>query len=241
MHIFVGGTGEGTLYAWYGDNHESVKVTKEHEALITHLEFSHQGDCFISADMEGSVTMWQLVNYTDNQIEVGKVLKEESVEQVIFSPEQLQRVISCGSDNVLHMYNSITGDIITKMKGHASQVLKIAYSACGEHLVSGDGKSQLILWDGFTGQFSQHSASSTGHMIIDLYFSAEDMYVCARDSTQDAVRVYSVSTGTCTSQIDFVLPISTFASSSLQTEPQSHMVCALKDGSIKFLKLCKIS
>lgn len=232
----VGGTGEGALYIWYG---EYVKVITEHQALITFVEFSHEGDCFVSGDMDGFIAMWKL---TDNQMEVRKVPMQrhnESVEQVIFSPGQLQRIISCGSDNMIHMYNSLTGDMINKMKGHESQVLRIAYSASGELLVSGDGKCRLILWDGFTGQLIRRFDSFSGHTILDLYFTAEDKYICTRDSNQDFVRVYCASTGTFVSQIDFPALFSAFAASSLKTEPHSHIVCGLKDGSIKFLKLHK--
>ena len=71
--IVVGGTGEGTIYIWYGKNYELVKVTREHKNLITYLEFAHQGDCFVSADMEGFITMWQLVESIDDQIDLKKV------------------------------------------------------------------------------------------------------------------------------------------------------------------------
>ena len=65
------------------------------------------------------------------------------------------------------------------------------------------------------------------------------MIICIRDSNQECVKVYSVSTGACVSQVDFSSPISTFAASSLKEEAPNHMVCGLKDGSVKFLKVCK--
>ena len=236
----VGGTGKGDLYIWHGEEN-SVKIIKEHQALINCIQFSSEGDCFVSGDMEGFIIMWK-VAYNEDQVELIKVpmqRHEDDVEQVIFSPGQLQRIVSCGSDKRLHMYNSLTGDIIHKMEGHSSQVLKIAYSASGEYIVSGDGKSQLILWDGFTGQLIRQFDSFSGHLILNLCFSAEDEYVCTRDSNHDFVRVYSVSTGKCVSQIDFSSPISTFAASSLKAGSHSHMICGLKDGSIKCLRMCK--
>ena len=166
--------------------------------------------------------MWQLVKSVDDQIDLKKVPMQkhnESIEQVIFSPPQMQRIISCGSDKMIHMYNSLNGDIINRMEGHASDVLKIAYSSSGELLVSGDGKSQLILWDGFTGQLIRRFASASGHTILDLCFSAKDEHVCIRDSDMQFIRVYSVSTGTCASQIDFPSPTSAFAGASYKHRP----------------------
>ena len=63
----------------------------------------------------------------------------KSVEQVVFSPGQLQRIVSGGADCMLHLYDGPTGDLIKKMEGHKSGILKIAYSKCGCFLVSGDG------------------------------------------------------------------------------------------------------
>ena len=236
----VGGTGEGDIYIWYGENNTSVNVLKEHKALITSIAFSREGDRFVSGDMDGGITMWKIDNKSPNGVDITNVPMQghgDSTEQVIFSVGHLQRIVSCGLDKMVHMYNGLTGELINRMAGHSSPVLKIAYSASGELLVSGDEKSQLILWDGYTGQPKQHFSSHSGHLILDLYFSGEDEYVCSRDSNQDFIQVYSVSSGACVSQMDFSSPVSTFAASSLKEESQSHIICGLKDGSIKFLRL----
>ena len=236
----VGGTGEGDVYVWYGENNSSFKVLKQHEALITSMAFSSEGDRFVSGDMDGCITMWKLAMQTQERVDIIKVPMQahgDSAEQVLFSPGQLQRIVSCGSDKMIHLYNGLTGELINQMAGHSSDVLKIAYSASGELLVSGDGKGQLILWDGFTGRLVQKFYPFSGHVILNLQFSGEDKYVCSRDSHQDFVQVYSVSSGRCVSQIDFSSPISSFAASSLKEESQSHMVCGLKNGSVQFLRL----
>ena len=48
----------------------------------------------------------------------------KSVEQVVFSPGQLQRIVSGGADCMLHLYDGPTGDLIKKMEGHKSGTLK---------------------------------------------------------------------------------------------------------------------
>lgn len=239
--IVVGGTGEGHIYIWHGEN---TRVFKEHEALITCMAFSCKGDSFVSCDMEGGIIMCQITKQNKDEVSVRKIpmqSHDDSIEDVLFSVGQLQRIVSCGSDDAVHMYNGLNGEIIRKLEGHSSVVLKIAYSASGELLISGDGGGHLILWDGFTGKLIQHLNPSSGHSIINVYFSGEDKYVCSEDSARNFVQVFSVSSGVRVSQINFSSAISAFAASSLKTESQSHMICGLKDGSIQFLKLVNTS
>ena len=133
-NVVVGGTGEGVIHIWYGGNWESSKVSKEHKHLITCLEFSPNGTHLVSADMKGFIKIW-LFSYDELQeLEIHKVSMQghkDSNEQVLFSPGQLQRIASGSSDCVLHLYDGHTGDLIKKMEGHKSDIVKLAYSKCG--------------------------------------------------------------------------------------------------------------
>ena len=109
----------------------------------------------------------------------------ESIEQVVFSPGQLQRIVSGGADCMLHLYNGVTGDLIKKVEGHKSEILKIAYSKCGRFLVSGDEKCQLILWDGITGRLLLYFNSLPSGDLLALYFTGNDKYICILDGNRD--------------------------------------------------------
>lgn len=242
-NVVVGGTGEGMIYIWYGENCELLQVIKEHQHLITCLKFSPNGKSFVSADMEGFINMWLLFYDVQEKLEIHKISLQnhkDSIEQVIFSPGQLQRVVSGGADNMLHMYDGLSGDLIKKMEGHKSEILKLAYSKCGTLLVSGDGKCQLILWDGITGQLLRYFASSPSHVLLKLYFTGNDEYICTLDANQDQFIVYSISDGMLASILGFSSPISTLAASSCKDETKGYIVCGMRDGAVKFLKLCNI-
>jgi len=238
--VVVGGTGEGEIHIWYGNNYRQVKVIEDHEDLITYLEFSPDGNRFISADMEGYINMWFLA-YDAGELCEQKISMEkhkDSIEQVVFSPGQLERVVSGSSDCTIHMYDGKTGNLITKMEGHKSEICKMSYSKCGKHLVTGDGKCQLILWDGITGQLIHHFSCTTSIVLLDLYFTGNDKYICTLDVKRDQVVVYDVLTGIPVSIVGFSSPISSFAASSMEDGVKGYMICTMKDGSIKFLKLC---
>ena len=244
-NIVAGGTGEGTIHIWYGENCKLTEVLKEHEHLITCLEFSPNSNCLVSADMEGFIKMWLLSYDGDKELEIYKVnlqSHKDNVEQILYSPAgQLQRIVSGSSDCMLHLYNGFTGNLIKKLEGHKSEIVKLAYSNCGKILVSGDGSCQLILWDGITGQLLCYFNSSSSDSLLELYFTGNDEYVCTLDANQDQLTVYKVSNGKPVSVLGFSSPISTLAASSLQDEIKGYIICGMKDGSVKFLKLVTLS
>ena len=242
-NVVVGGTGEGKVHIWYGQNFKLVEVLEEHQHLITCLEFSPSGSYLVSADMEGFINMWLLSYDGQEELEILKVSMEshkDNIEQVIFSPGQLQRIVSGGADCLLHLYDGDTGDLIKKMEGHKSDILKIAYSKCGRFLVSGDGKCQLILWDGIIGQLIRYFNSSPSHNLLDLYFTGNDEYICTLDVNRDQFTVYDISNGMPVSVLGFFSPISTLAASSLDDDIKGCILCGMKDGLVKFLKLIKL-
>jgi len=242
-NIIVGGTGEGLIHIWYGENCESTKIIKEHQHLINCLEFSPTSNSFVSADMEGFLNMWLLFYDEKEELCIHQVSMQRhknDIEQVTFSPGQIQRIVSGGADHILHLYDGLTGDLIKKMEGHKSDISKIVYSKCGRLLVSGDYKCQLILWDGITGQLLRHITSSPRPHLLKLYFTGNDEYICTLDINRDQFSVYSISDGMPVSVLGFSSPINTFAASSLKDETKGYVICGLKDGSVKFLKLCNI-
>ena len=132
--------------------------------------------------------MWLLFYDGHKELEICKVSMHShkvDIEQIIFSPGQLQRIVSGGADCILHLYDGVNGDLIKKMECHKSDILKIAYSKCARFLVSGDGKCQLILWDGIIGQLICYFNSSPSHNLLELYFTGNDGYICTLDVNRD--------------------------------------------------------
>ena len=162
---------------------------------------------------------------------------KDSIEQVLFFPGQLQRIVSGSSDCVLHLYDGHTGDLIKKMEGHKSDIVKLAYSKCGKLLVSGDEKCQLILWDGITGQLVRYFNPSPNHSLLELYFTCNNEYICTLDTNRDQLTVYRLSDGLPVSVLGFSCSISTLAASSLQDDIKGYIICGMKDGSVRFLKM----
>ena len=54
------------------------------------------------------------------------------------------------------------------------------------------------------------------------------------------ITVYSIINGMPVSVLGFSSPISTLTASSPQDEIKGYVICGMKDGSVKFLKLIKL-
>ena len=233
--LVVGGTGDGYLYLWHGEGYKSVKVLQAHQSLITFCEFSPDGQRFISADMDGKIVLWQLID-GGGVLGVNMVSLEEhedSIEQVYFSPYQARRIVSCSCDKTLHLYNGPSGDLLKKLKGHKEEVFRVTFSFDGSLIASGDGKGQVLLWDGYTGELKRCLPIS-GSQILDLCFVCGNQFICTRDQYGGIIQIYDVATGSPVSCLSFSAPVCTVVASPGVDDP--WLLCGLKDESVKFVR-----
>ena len=235
--IVVGGTGNGDLFVWYGERLEFVKELMLHESLVTYVEFSPNGEAFVSADSDGIVMMWQILSSKEKDFDVNMVpltCHSDSVEQVVYSI-QGRRIASCAMDNNVHLYNGPSGDLIKSLVGHSSGVMRGTFSSDGCLLLTGDERGELIIWDGFTGNMQRHIKPHLDKIILDLYFIGQDKFICTRDVHSSCILVNEVATGKEVSCLSFSTEISTMSASSLWKD-SAYLLCGLKDNSVKFVQ-----
>ncbi len=234
----VGGTGSGDLFLWHGHKLELVKELDIHKSLISFIDFSPSGTDFVSADTDGVVMMWKLSNERGANLKVNMTplaCHSDSVEQVCYS-SQGRRIVSCSMDNFVHLFNGPTGDLIAKLAGHNSGVARVAFSSNEVSIASGDETGEIIIWDGFTGQLLQRIKPKVNKYILNLQFVRQDKYICSRDINANYITVNEVDSGKEISRLSFTTEIFDVSASSLWKE-LSYLLCCLKDGSVKFVKL----
>lgn len=246
--IIAYGTGDGHLYICYGSNYISTKTLDAHkDVCVTYIQFFPHGQAFISADDDGNVIKWEIImNGKETKLELNKVRMaghEDSVEQILFS-QSPQRVITCSSDKSVHLYDSQSCDLIKKLEGHDSPVLKIVLSGNGKLIASGDSQGCIILWDSFTGSLLRCMSYKAKEIILDLYFIKNDNYVCARGNSMNALIAYSVNKGIAVSVLSFTSSITTSSASSIghtcNALDNDIVLCGLADGTVKFAKVCEV-
>lgn len=242
----IGGTGNGVLYLWYGEMQKKMKKLEQHQSLITYCEFSTDGSRFLSADMDGNITMWKLIN-RGCELEVNVIELEshqDSVEMAVFySGVHPLRIVSCSSDYNLHLYDGSSGNFIRKMQGHSGEVMRVAVSPDGSVVASGDDRAQVIIWDGLTGELKR-KCNCIGGLISDLHFLGGSDFVCTLHNEQGSwarniIRIYDTTTGSCVSCLLF--PCKIVAISTGKHKWKNLMLCTLNDGSIRFVEMHNLS
>ena len=240
--MVIGGTGNGLLYLLYGEKYRSRQLLKGHQSLITWCEFLPDSSQVLSADMDGEITLWQLV-HTGGTLEVNKVkLKShrDTVEQVYFLPSfQAHRIVSCSCDGDIQLYHAPSGDFIKVMKGHTGAVLKMVISPDGNTIASGGDNGQVIVWDGTTGEMKK-KIPCIGGMISDLQFACGGDLICTLEQHQDScagsiIRTYDTKSGSYVSCLMFPTKILSMATS--KYPQQNWLLCCLADENIKFVKV----
>lgn len=232
----VGGTENGLLYIWGGEQGRLLQKLSNHQHPIKYCEFSADNSKFLSADTSGKMVLWQLTIKMEVNYHVELKPHEGSIEMVIFYlglPPR--RIVSCGSDKNLHLYDGSSGNFIKKMLGHSDSVVKVDVSYDGSMIVSGDKNGKVILWDGFTGEMKRKFSCPDGE-VEDLHFMCGSAYVCALDIIQgnNVVHIYDTLTGSYTSCLLFSGKITSISTS--KGEP-TWMVCTLNDESVKFVQV----
>ncbi len=234
----VGGTGNGNLFLWHGRNLELIKELDIHKSLISFVDFSPSNTAFVSADTDGVIMMWDLSNERGANIKVNMTpltCHSDSVEQVCYS-SQGRRLVSCSMDKLVHLYNGPTGDLIAKLKGHNSGVMRVTFSSNEVSIASGDENGVIIIWDGFTGQLLQRIKPKVDKIIRNLQFLKQDKYICSRDGNASYITVNEVNSGKDISRLSFTTEIFDMSASSFWEE-MPYLICCLKDGSVKFVKV----
>ncbi|MHB1560438.1 MAG: protein kinase domain-containing protein [Isosphaeraceae bacterium] len=113
---------------------------------------------------------------------------------VLFSPDG-SRLIAGGDypDNTAPLWDTATGKLVARLRGHKNAIPKVAFSPDGTRVVTGSTDQTARLWDGRTGQLV---AELTGHSgrVLDARFSPDGTRVVT--ASEDAtLRIWDAAKG----------------------------------------------
>ncbi|NQU25418.1 MAG: protein kinase [Candidatus Nealsonbacteria bacterium] len=124
----------------------------------------------------------------------GKHGHQRVIDCVAFSPDGTI-VASSGGDHIVKLWNAVTGEFITELKGHTDTVWSLAYSPDGKKLASSGASGELLLWDLET----QRAESLEGHVgkdILSVKFSPDGRFLASGGGTWHTfgeVKLWSVT------------------------------------------------
>ena len=104
-----------------------------------------------------------------------------------------QRVVSGGSDNVIRLWDSATGEELNLFKGHGEAVSSVAFSPDGLQILSGSYDDTVRLWDVANGN---ELRSFEGHAdyVLTVAFSPDGKRAVSAGNDK-AIRLWNVATG----------------------------------------------
>ena len=145
-------------------------------------------------------------------VEVARYVSEPHgvVEQAIFSPDG-RRVLSCGENGSLWLWDRESGRLIRHFGGHRSQCAleAIAFSPDGRHVVSGGGDRVVRIWDVESGRPIRRLEGHGGYVRAVCYSPDGRLVASAgggvdlhTDGVDQAVHLWDAETGDELRQLD---------------------------------------
>lgn len=137
-----------------------VVILSGHNNVITSIEFSKDGLQLASADVTGTIKLWD-VSYLNGQL-VAKLNQDltghkAQVYDISFSPNG-EKLVSASYDGSLKLWDLTGVKPSFDMRMHLDKVYTCAFSSDGKWIVSGGNKGKAIIWDG-RGVFKKYLTS----------------------------------------------------------------------------------
>jgi WD40 repeat protein/tRNA A-37 threonylcarbamoyl transferase component Bud32 len=138
---------------------------------------------------------WNRLNYIHDESLMTLRGHEGQVNCAIFSPNG-RRIITCGDDKTIKLWDLTTGQQLMTFRGHSSSIYALAVSPDGKHIASGSNEGIIKLWDVETGA---EVITLGGHRypILALAFSPDGKQVASGSDSYDRnIVLWDAQTGT---------------------------------------------
>ena len=117
---------------------------------------------------------------------------DNDVVRVTFSPDGT-RIASAGTDDIVKIWETDSGKLVHRLKGHKAEVHSVAFSPDGTLVVSGSHDKTIKLWDAATGRLIETFGADT-ETVSSVAFSADGTRMLM-GSWDNAVRLWDVANG----------------------------------------------
>jgi WD40 repeat protein len=196
---------------WDATIHQEARLLKGHRDAVACLAISPDGTRLASADMRGTVKVWDVA--TDQEVLPGHPGHSGEIWGMAFSPDGnwLASVSDDGHEKVdetVKVWNLKTSQVILLLKGHNDQVTRtakppysprrsVAFSPDGKWLTMASADKTLKVWDLWNAALEPSVPSFTlsGHTawVYDVTFSPDGKRL-ASASADSTIKVWDLTT-----------------------------------------------
>lgn len=143
--LLATGRADNVIRVWNLEIGEVMYFFDGHEDRVTSLAFNADGSLLASGSADSTVQLWD----TSTSIGTGESLHKftdhtDWINSVAFYKTTLA---SAGFDNVIHLWNVDTKELLYTLNGHTGSIESIAFSSDGKTLASGGHDGKVLLWE----------------------------------------------------------------------------------------------
>jgi toxoflavin biosynthesis protein ToxC len=113
-----------------------------HDHLVNQCAFSSDGRWLVSASSDYSARVWEVPTLRLKAVLSGH---GDDVDMAVFSPDD-RRIATCALDRCVRIFD-LDGRCLSEMRGHTGNVLSLAWTSDGRHVVSSSVDGTIRRWD----------------------------------------------------------------------------------------------
>ncbi|CAO3608245.1 unnamed protein product [Cunninghamella echinulata] len=118
----------------------SIQILKDHRNEVWHISFSLDGKKMASLSKDATCIIWEVGSFK-------KLHVLETIDPGTYSAwsHDGSKLLTCGKDSNIRLWNATTGELIDTFKEHDDQVTSCVWLPDNEHFISGACDKNMIL------------------------------------------------------------------------------------------------
>ncbi len=184
---------DDTCKIWSSDSFGEARVWRRPGGL-RFAAFSARGDRVATANSQGIVKIWDAAR-PENPLRTIEAHPGCDLTSVAFSPNG-KRLVSAPAamtpqDAILNVWDTVTGERVTTLTGHADGIAVVLYTPEGRAIVSGSWDGTVRVWDASSGECL--AVLSQGAEVWDLAISPDGRQI-ASGGKDHLVKLWDIET-----------------------------------------------
>jgi WD40 repeat protein len=157
---------DGTVRVWDAVKQAEVKSFPAHRDLVLCLALDKQGRRIVSGGLDKAAKVWLMPDAAPERTITGN---PEGV--AAFATDLAGKLAAVGAGRAVRIWDLTSGTSAPEIKGHAKDIVALAWDDSGAKLASGDQAGVLSVWDA-SSRDPKGSIETTAKQVLSLALSS---------------------------------------------------------------------